>query len=116
MDGEHHLPAVVFLALSMWFMAYGLIGLFLRYMDRPSPRWRYMADASYRIYIVHMPFVMLLPLLLAGVPLPGIVKLALVSVTATALIPVTYRYFVRPTFIGKQLNGRRHRSAPRQRG
>jgi len=106
--GEYHLRAVVFLALSMWFMAYGLIGLFLRYMDKPSPRWRYMADASYWIYIVHVPFVLLLPLLLASLPLPGIVKLALVSVTATGLILVTYRYFVRPTFIGKQLNGRRY--------
>ena len=36
--GEHHLWAVIFLALSMWFMAYGLIGLFLRYMDGPSRR------------------------------------------------------------------------------
>ncbi len=105
---EHHLRAVVFLALSMWFMAYGLIGLFLRYLGRPSPRWRYMADASYWIYIVHVPFVMLLPLLLLGVPLPGIIKLALVSVTAIGLILLTYRYFVRPTFIGRQLNGRRH--------
>ena len=114
--GEHHLWAVIFLALSMWFMAYGLIGLFLRYMDGPSPRWRYMADASYWIYIVHVPFVMLLPLLLATVPLPGIVKLALVSVAATGLILVTYHYLVRPTFIGKQLNGRRYRSAARRRG
>ncbi|MCZ0953169.1 MAG: acyltransferase family protein, partial [Rhodospirillaceae bacterium] len=106
--GEHHLRAVVFLALSMWFMTYSLIGLFLRYLGKPSPGWRYMADASYWIYIVHVPFVMLLPLLLTGVPLPGIVKLALVSVTATGLILVTYRYFVRPTFIGKQLNGHRY--------
>ena len=36
-------------------MTYGLIGLFLRYMGKPSPRWRYMADASYWIYIVHGP-------------------------------------------------------------
>lgn len=104
----HHLGTVAFLSLSMWFMAYGLIGLFLRYMDKPSPRWRYMADASYWIYIVHVPIVMLLPILLTNVPLPGIVKLGLVSVMATGLILVTYRYFVRPTFIGKQLNGQRY--------
>ena len=92
----------------MWFMTYGLIGLFLRYMDRPSPRWRYMADASYWIYIVHVPFVMLLPIVLAGVPLPGVVKFGIVTVMAIGLILVTYHYFVRPTFIGKQLNGRRY--------
>ena len=107
-EEEHHLRAVVFHALSMWFIAYSLIGLFLRYLGKPSPRWRYMADASYWIYIVHVPFVMLLPLLLSSVRLPGILKLALVSVTATSLILVTYRYFVRPTFIGKQLNGHRY--------
>jgi len=106
--GEGHLPAVVFLALSMWLMAYGLIGLFLRYMDRPSARWRYMADASYWIYIVHMPFVMLLPLPLASVALPGLLKLALVTVMSIGLILVTYHHFVRPTSIGRQLNGRRY--------
>ena len=106
-----HLGAVVFLSLSMWFLAYGLFGLFLRYMDHPSSRWRYMADASYWIYIVHVPLVILLPLLLANVPAPGIVKAALVVAMATGLTLVTYRYFVRSTFIGEQLNGRRYRRA-----
>ena len=103
-----HLGATVFLSLSMWLLAYGLFGLFLRYMSHPSPRWRYMADASYWIYIVHVPFVILLPLLLANVPAPGIVKAALVVAMATGLTLVTYRYFVRSTFIGAQLNGRRY--------
>ena len=102
-----HLGAVVFLSLSMWFLAYGLFGLFLRYMNHPSPRWRYMADASYWIYIVHVPLVIVLPLLLVNVSAPGIVKAALVVTMATGLILVTYRYFVRSTFIGEQLNGRR---------
>ena len=103
-----HLGTVVFLALAMWLLAYALFGLFLRYLDRPNRRWRYLADASYWIYIVHVPPVMLLPLLLKDAPLPGIVKLVLVVVTAIALLLVAYRYLVRPTFIGKQLNGRRY--------
>ena len=107
----HHVGAVAFLSLSMWFLAYGLLGLFLRYMDEPSRRWRYIADASYWIYLVHVPFVMLLPLLLRDMPLPGIVKLTLVTVTATGLILAIYQYVVRPTFIGKQLNGRRYSRA-----
>jgi peptidoglycan/LPS O-acetylase OafA/YrhL len=107
-SGGLHLGAVVSLSLSMWFLAYGLFGLFLRYMSHPSPRWRYMADASYWIYIVHVPFVIMLPLLLADVPAPGIVKVALVVAMATGLILVTYRYFVRSTFIGEQLSGHRY--------
>lgn len=107
-SGVHHLGAIVFISLSMWLLVYGLIGLFLRYMNKPSRRWRYMADASYWIYIVHLPIVMLLPLLLSTAPLPAIVKLALVVATATGLTLVAYRYCVRSTFIGKQLNGRRY--------
>ena len=103
-----HLGAVVFLSLSMWFLAYGLLGFFLRHVNHPSPRWRYLADASYWIYIVHVPFVILLPLLLVNVPAPGIVKVALVVAMATGLTLVSYRYFVRSTFIGEQLNGRRY--------
>ncbi len=104
----YHLGTVVLLSLSMWLLTFALFGLFLRYMTNTSRRWRYLADASYWIYIVHVPIVMLLPLLLANIPLPGIVKLALVVLTATGLILLAYRYFVRPTFIGEQLNGRRY--------
>ena len=104
----HHLGAIVFLALSMSFLAYSLFGLFLRYLDNPSPPWRYMADASFWMYLVHMPIVMLLPTVLADVPLPGIVKLAIVVVASVALMLLTYRCFVRSTVIGMQLNGRRY--------
>jgi peptidoglycan/LPS O-acetylase OafA/YrhL len=104
----HHLGTVVFISLSMWHFVYGLFGLFLRYLNKPSRRWRYMADASYWIYLVHLPVVMSLPLLLTSAPLPAVVKLALVVAGANGLALVTYRYCVRPTFIGNQLNGRRH--------
>jgi hypothetical protein len=105
-----HLGAVGFLALSMWFMSYSLIGLFLRHLDRASARWRYLVDASYWIYLAHVPFVMLLPLILAGAPIPGVLKLAFVSLAAVGLTLLIYRHFVRSTFIGRQLNGRRYQS------
>ena len=103
-----HLAAIAFLALSTSLLAYGLLGLFLRYMENASRRWRYIADASYWMYLVHVPIVMFLPALLVGVPLPGVVKLAIVSVASIGLMLLIYRYFVRPTFIGMQLNGRRY--------
>ena len=107
-DDGHHLGAIVFLALTMSFLTYSLFGLFLRYMDNPSPLWRYIADASFWMYIVHVPIVMLLPVLLIGVPLPGIARLATVVVASIGLMLLAYRYFVRSTVIGMQLNGRRY--------
>ncbi|MDE2773775.1 MAG: hypothetical protein OXI46_08740 [Gemmatimonadota bacterium] len=60
-----------------------------------------------------MPIVMALPVLLANVQLPGIVKLAIVVVASVGLTLLSYRYFVRSTAIGMQLNGRRcPRGAP----
>ena len=103
----HHLGAVVFISLSMWHFVYGLFGLFLRYLNKPSRGWRYVADASYWTYLIHLPVVMLLPLLFPSAPLPAIVKLALVVAGANGVALVAYHYCVRSTFIGKQLNGRR---------
>ncbi|MCY3668859.1 MAG: acyltransferase family protein [Gemmatimonadetes bacterium] len=105
--GEH-VGAILFLAPTIWFLVYGFLGLFLRYMERPSVPWRYMADASYWMYIVHPPLVMVLPTFLASVALPAVVKFLLVLSAATAVILVTYHYGVRATFIGEQLNGRRY--------
>ena len=83
--GEH-VGAILFLAPTIWFLVYGFLGLFLRYMERPSVPWRYMADASYWMYIVHPPLVMVLPTFLASVALPAMVKFLLVLSAATAVI------------------------------
>ena len=62
------------LAVAMWFLVYGFIGLFLRYLEKPIPLGRYLADASYWMYLVHLPITMLLPASLAYVGLPAFVK------------------------------------------
>ena len=108
-----HVLAIACLALSIWYLIYGFLGLFLRYLDRPSHYWRYMSDASYWMYIIHMPITVLLPPLLADYPLPSGVKFSLVLGATTAITLVTYHYWVRGTFIGERLNGRRYpRIAP----
>ena len=103
-----HVLAMACIALSIWCLIYGFIGLFLRYMERPSPCWRYISDASYWMYIIHLPITIALPPLLAGYPLPSGVKFSLVLVATTAITLVTYHYLVRGTFIGERLNGRRY--------
>ena len=111
-----HIGATVFLAPTVCFLTFGLVGLFLRYQDMPSNYWRYLSDASYWMYIVHPPLVMTLPTLFADWQVPAAVKFTLVLTATTAITLVTYHYLVRSTFVGKQLNGRRHpRIAPWQR-
>ena len=49
----------------MWMLIFGIVGAFVRLLDRPSPIVRYVSDASYWMYIVHLPIVIAVPGLLA---------------------------------------------------
>ena len=103
-------------ALLAWLMVFGLTGLFLRYDGhRESAVGRYLADASYWVYLVHLPVVALLAGLLAPWPVSPFVKAALVCGVTTLVTVWTYDRFVRATPIGAVLNGRRYpRAWPRR--
>ncbi len=91
-----------------WLWAFACIGLFLKYCDRPSPRWRYMSDASYWVFIMHLPVVVGFQGALAPVPMPALAKIPIVLALSLAVLIATYDVFVRPTWIGVLLNGRRY--------
>jgi len=95
--------------LLCWLCIFAISGLFLRFCNRPSPRWRYMSDASYWLFIMHMPVVVGLQVALLPVPLPALAKVPIVLALAVAILTVSYDFMVRPTWIGALLNGRRYR-------
>lgn len=103
-----HVLALAALALCIWFLTYGFIGLFLRYLNKPSTYWRYMADASYWVYLIHLPITVVLPTFLTNLALPVGVKFGFVLSVTTVITLVTYHYLGRATFIGERLNGRRY--------
>lgn len=99
---------VIVTAVAGWAWVYALIGLCMRYLQRERPAVRYLADASYWAYLLHMPILLLCAVLLADLPLPAIVKLvASLAVTGVFLL-LSYHLLVRSTVIGQWLNGRRH--------
>jgi peptidoglycan/LPS O-acetylase OafA/YrhL len=90
-----------------WGMSLGLIGLFHRFCSRPSDRVRWLSDASYWMYLVHLPVVIVFQVLLRGLPWPAGWKF-LAALTATVAVAlVTYQWCVRYTLIGRVLNGPR---------
>jgi fucose 4-O-acetylase-like acetyltransferase len=102
-----HLLAAMTGALIAWLMTLGITGLAVRYLDRPIPTARYLSDASYWMYLVHLPLVIWVAGLLRGVAIPAVVKAALVLVAVVPVLLISYRYGVRSTVIGAWLNGRR---------
>lgn len=85
----------------------GLIGLAQAHFSTPSPRIRELADASYWIYLLHLPAVMILQAVTINLPLAPTIKLFVVIVAAFVLLLMSYRLLVRRTWIGAWINGRR---------
>ena len=94
-----------------WTMSFGLIGLFRRFMARRSFRVHYLSDASYWMYLAHLPLVFVAQGIVARLAMPALVDFVVVCASVTALLLVVYRYLVRYTFVGRLLNGRRTRAA-----
>ena len=94
-------------AVMMWSLIALTIGLFKRFLDRHSAVVRYVADASYWLYLVHLPIVLYLQIPFAELPLHWSLKLAAISMITILASLLMYDLFVRSTFIGAILNGRR---------
>jgi len=90
-----------------WTMSLALIGLFHRFFAVPRPAMTWLADASYWMYLVHVPLVMAAQLLVRQWPLPAEVKFVVILATVTPLLLASYRWCVRYTPIGSLLNGPR---------
>ena len=108
-----HVVGCALAGLTIWMLIFGIVGWFVSRLDRPRPLGRYLSDASYWMYLVHLPFTVAVPGLLAPLGMPAALKFAITLAVTTAVTLVTYHYLVRSTAIGVLLNGRRYpRSLP----
>ncbi|NBS32431.1 MAG: hypothetical protein EBS83_06430 [Planctomycetia bacterium] len=103
-------PAAVVLQTAFaWGMSLSLIGLFHALLHRERPWVRWLSDASYWVYLLHLPLVIATQTALVGSSLPGSLKLLIVLTVAVVVTLLTYRWCVRFTVIGLFLNGPRTR-------
>jgi len=105
---------VTALAGTAW--TYGLLGLFAGVLDRYSPTVRYLSDSAYWVYLLHLPVLIGIQLPMADLPWPIPVKVLVTWVVAGVLLLVSYDVLVRGTWVGRWLNGRRHRPVLLRRG
>jgi peptidoglycan/LPS O-acetylase OafA/YrhL len=93
---------------AVWLMIFGLIGLFTRYVNRPVRIARYLSDASYWTYLVHLPVLIILAGFVAHAAWPLPVKFAVTLGGTAAACIVSYHLLARSTPIGQLLNGRKY--------
>lgn len=94
--------------VGAWCWILGLIGFAVRYLSNPSPVRRYIADSSYWLYLMHLPVIAFFAAWWNPLPWHWTIKYPLQVGTTFVVLFVSYRYLVRPTFIGATLNGRRY--------
>ncbi len=86
-------PAVLALAASAGFtctVLAALVGACTRWLARPRPAIRFVSDAAFWAYVVHLPVVVLLQLGCADLAWPGPLEAALVSAGALAFSLLTF--------------------------
>ena len=93
--------------LAGWTWSFAFIGIALQFLSSPSPARRWVADASYWVYLVHVPIVMALQVAATQSNAPWWVEYTAALAIATVLLLGSYKLFVRHTWIGVALNGRR---------
>ncbi|MGB7588982.1 MAG: acyltransferase family protein [Solirubrobacterales bacterium] len=108
-----HGAALLIYAIATWSSLLALIGFADRYLDRPRPVLRYMADSSYWIYLSHMPAMVLIVGTIGATALGTVPQFVLVTAGSLAFSLLTYPVFVRYTVIGRVLNGPRRRTRRR---
>ena len=108
-EGSARWGSLFFQAAFAWMMALGLMGLFRAVLGAGNARVRYLSDASYWLYLMHLPLIIALQGLSFEWALPSAVKLVLLIVVTTGVLLVVYEWGVRYTPVGTLLNGRRRR-------
>jgi len=102
-------------AALTWSLSLAWMGLFVRLVQRARPWVRYLTDASYWVYLVHLPLVIALPGMFVATSLGVWSRVAAVLSITTIATVLSYALLVRGTFLGLLLNGRRvspSRAAP----
>lgn len=111
---EHPVLARLFSAVATASLVLGVTGSFLHLFQRPSRVMRYVSDSAYWVYLIHLPLVVAINIIFIPLPIAALPKFALVMLTSTIIMYLSYHVLVRYTWIGTMLNGPRHRPAAAQ--
>ncbi|WP_197416083.1 acyltransferase family protein [Mycobacterium sp. GA-1199] len=105
---ELRIYAVTYITAA-WCLSFALIGMALRFLSTASPVRRYIADSSYWMYLMHLVPIAFFVALMHPLDWHWSVKYGITVIATVAVLLLTYEAFVRYTFIGAVLNGRRVR-------
>ncbi|MBE2230850.1 MAG: acyltransferase family protein [Chitinophagaceae bacterium] len=95
------------LSLQIVLLVTGFTGFFLRFFSDRSPFWRYLSDAAYWLYLLHMGIVTGWQILFMYLKISPFLEFFCITGITLILTLLSYQYMVRHTLIGVYLHGPR---------
>ncbi|HZV38494.1 MAG TPA: acyltransferase family protein [Pseudoxanthomonas sp.] len=83
-----------------------------RWLGGHSAVMRWLADASYWVYLAHLPLLFAIQYRLLDLPMHWALKFAISTLATLALSFASYQLLVRHTLLGRLLNGKTPRARP----
>lgn len=77
-------------AVACWLLVFGLIGVAERVLARPRPAVRWLVDASFWIYLVHLPLCVVVPWAVSDLPIGALGRFSLSFVIVSVLLALSY--------------------------
>jgi len=77
----------------------------MAYFPSANARMRYLSDASYWGYLIHLPIIGFFQIVVAQYDITWALKLIMIFGPSIILVMVSYKYAVRNTWLGLLLNG-----------
>lgn len=108
LEGNSRLVYALCYMTGLWCWVLAFVDAAVRYLSNESPATRYLSDASYWIYLMHLGTVSFYMMLTRPFDWHWSIKFAIMILGSMSILLVTYHYLVRFTWIGAILNGRRH--------
>jgi len=94
-------------AIMMWTLVSLTMGTCKHLFKHSNKVIRYIADASYWLYLIHLPIVIWLQIAFAELPFHWAIKLVSICSLTLFISLSLYDAFIRSSFIGATLNGKR---------
>ena len=88
--------------------SYAFIGLSENKFGSYNAKLRFISDGAYWIYLIHLPIVTLVTFSMLKLPVFAEAKFLIAVIITCITSLVSYKYFVRHSFLGILLNGRRY--------
>jgi len=106
-ENKIYLLGELFNFIYTWSSILVIILIFYKFINSFNSKIRYLSDASYYVYIIHVPIIILFQGVVSSLEINHFIKFILIVVLTTIFSLITYHYFVRKTLIGVLLNGKR---------